>query len=747
MRELLAFWNHVKSLRLLQAAAAIACAGAAVQAQPANDSCGGATTVVVGANPVSNIGANFDDGRDCPLGTSFASVFYRFTAPSSGIYSASTCGGVLWNSRLAVYPDCVGGPLACNGNDPNCGNASTVTWGATAGTTYIIRLSGESQTAQGNGTMNITLAGPANDACANATPMNLTGALNPLTGSNIGATTDGSSSCGGGRDVWYSFSPMSNFTLELSMCDGDFAPVLSVHTGNCGALTQLACSTSSTLGRCPTQGRPFIRVPVSMGNTYLIRVAGLNDAQGNFNLFALLGAPINDNCADAMPISVGQTVGGTTNGSTTDGAGSCANGGGGADVWYTIAGGGAVQFEVCATNFTPMVTIFTGGCAPSQEIACNQNTPIGSCDGGGAVATACLDGQGPYLVRVGGFTSSNFGDFTLTATPAAQVSQEVLCNAGIAVTDGTTTFSTVGGCADGIAGCGQSAAAPAKWFVYTATCNGPVTIDTCGSSFDTVLNVYTGTCDALTEIACNDDSFTCPQTFRASQVTFDVAAGTTYRIRASGFNGAAGNVVMNIRSAAPTNNVCSNASAILAGTTGFDTTCAVPDGIGAPCVFNAAKALWYTYTANCTGTVNVNTCPTQFDTGLSAYSGSCDGLSIVACNDDAFSCPTNTLASEINFPVVSGETYFIRVSGFNGSAGAGEFTVTCTPQCPWQADGCYADHNNDDSIDGDDVISFFADWDASSPCADADQSEGVDGDDVIAFFTLWDSSGAGNSGC
>jgi hypothetical protein len=162
--------------------------------------------------------------------------------------------------------------------------------------------------------------------------MNLTGALNPLTGSNIGATTDGSSTCGGTRDVWYSLTPASNFTLELSMCDGDFAPVLSVHTGNCGRLAQIACNSPSTEGRCPTQGRPFIRVPVSSGTRYLIRVAGANGAVGNFNLYALLGAPFNDNCANALPISVGQTVGGTTNGSTTDGGGSCAPGGGGADV-------------------------------------------------------------------------------------------------------------------------------------------------------------------------------------------------------------------------------------------------------------------------------------------------------------------------------------------------------------------------------------------------------------------------------
>jgi hypothetical protein len=68
--------------------------------------------------------------------------------------------------------------------------------------------------------------------------------------------------------------------------------------------------------------------------------------------------------------------------------------------------------------------------------------------------------------------------------------------------------------------------------------------------------------------------------------------------------------------------------------------------------------------------------------------------------------------------------------------------------CAWQADGCYADYNNDgNGIDGDDVIAFFADWDAGNACADVDGANGVDGDDVIAFFSAWDAGGVGFPGC
>jgi hypothetical protein len=69
------------------------------------------------------------------------------------------------------------------------------------------------------------------------------------------------------------------------------------------------------------------------------------------------------------------------------------------------------------------------------------------------------------------------------------------------------------------------------------------------------------------------------------------------------------------------------------------------------------------------------------------------------------------------------------------------------PTCSWQTDGCFADFNNDDGIDGDDVIAFFAAWDSSIGCADLNADEGVDGDDVIAFFAAWDANGGGQPGC
>lgn len=52
---------------------------------------------------------------------------------------------------------------------------------------------------------------------------------------------------------------------------------------------------------------------------------------------------------------------------------------------------------------------------------------------------------------------------------------------------------------------------------------------------------------------------------------------------------------------------------------------------------------------------------------------------------------------------------------------------------------CIGDYNDDQGVDGDDVIAFFADWDQNILEADVNGDEAVDGDDVITFFGAWDA--------
>lgn len=64
------------------------------------------------------------------------------------------------------------------------------------------------------------------------------------------------------------------------------------------------------------------------------------------------------------------------------------------------------------------------------------------------------------------------------------------------------------------------------WHTYVALCTGMVTLETCGSSIDTVIELFDGPCGTLNSLACNDD--TCGT---QSSVRVRLNAGTRYYLR------------------------------------------------------------------------------------------------------------------------------------------------------------------------------------------------------------------------
>ena len=72
--------------------------------------------------------------------------------------------------------------------------------------------------------------------------------------------------------------------------------------------------------------------------------------------------------------------------------------------------------------------------------------------------------------------------------------------------------------------------APDIWYRYIPVANATATVETCGSFYDTALQVFSGSCAALAPIACNDDFCGLQST-----ITFPANAGTTYFIRLGGF--------------------------------------------------------------------------------------------------------------------------------------------------------------------------------------------------------------------
>ncbi|MFH1419517.1 MAG: C10 family peptidase, partial [Planctomycetota bacterium] len=103
--------------------------------------------------------------------------------------------------------------------------------------------------------------------------------------------------------------------------------------------------------------------------------------------------------------------------------------------------------------------------------------------------------------------------------------------------EGTTAFATN----DGSASCGLSSSSPDVWYSYCAMADGTLEVNTCGSSFNTVLSVHSG-CPGTpaNELDCNDDSNNCGVGSDRSYVSVPVSTTTTYYIRVSGHNGDSG---------------------------------------------------------------------------------------------------------------------------------------------------------------------------------------------------------------
>lgn len=126
------------------------------------------------------------------------------------------------------------------------------------------------------------------------------------------------------------------------------------------------------------------------------------------------------------------------------------------------------------------------------------------------------------------------------------------CGEALDLIVGTTPFSTIGATVDGPPlppSCDEGSGigfGPDIWFTWTATCDAPVTIDTCADAdFDTRLALYTNECDALFLQQCNDDAVLCLISTR-SQVIFEAECGVTYILRVGGFNNGFGSGVLTL---------------------------------------------------------------------------------------------------------------------------------------------------------------------------------------------------------
>lgn len=154
----------------------------------------------------------------------------------------------------------------------------------------------------------------------------------------------------------------------------------------------------------------------------------------------------------------------------------------------------------------------------------------------------------------------------------------------------------------------------------------------------------------------------------------------------------------NLSWAQPANDSCAMANMVMMNEQVFFSTLgATSDGPfhpNSPCPSSASDSIfsdiWFIHTAEITGELRWSLCGNaDFDSRIAVYqSGATCPLTdadLLDCNEDGPAACTNS-ESELDFDVVMGETYLLRLGGFGsaepGAQGTGSFTIVEAPMGP-----------------------------------------------------------------
>ena len=132
----------------------------AAPARAVNDECSGAIPAAIGTNAFDTNEATNDFVAGCNT-TLSRDVWFTFASNGPGAARIATCPGTTLNTVVSVYDGCFGNELACNDNAgiSGCSNQSVISnFGVNPGTTYYIRVAGNSVSVFGAGQLTIEFA-------------------------------------------------------------------------------------------------------------------------------------------------------------------------------------------------------------------------------------------------------------------------------------------------------------------------------------------------------------------------------------------------------------------------------------------------------------------------------------------------------------------------------------------------------------------------------------------------------------
>ena len=140
------------------------------------------------------------------------------------------------------------------------------------------------------------------------------------------------------------------------------------------------------------------------------------------------------------------------------------------------------------------------------------------------------------------YTSFNIDDVALTVATTADIpSNDNFTNAAVILAVGVTNIDTTTYASKetGEPNIGNNAGGRSVWWTWTAPSIGTMTISTTGSSFNTLLGLYTGS--SVTNLTVVTNSNGINRSSGLALITVPVTTGTQYYIGLDGYNGQSGN--------------------------------------------------------------------------------------------------------------------------------------------------------------------------------------------------------------
>ena len=329
--------------------------------------------------------------------------------------------------------------------------------------------------------------------------------------------------------------------------------------------------------------------------------------------------------------------------------------------------------------------------------------------------------------------------------------------------------------------CGSSnGQSDSVYYRFVPAHDGTITIDTVGSSYDTVLSINSGCplqilqlppnpplCLQPTRLACNDDIG--GGSLQSRIQNFPVSRGQTYLIKVARFGIGSTTAALNLdfnfayTRTVPSNDSCGSAIEIPGenqpgGITNYNETFDTFYAAAGLCDPDAAciagnetlfHSVWFSFRPEFNGRINLSTSGSGYDTVLQIRS-SCPsailqpGGGILCLSGTSLACNDNISGADLdsrvlNFPVSANTTYRIFVASRNAFVPNGNGDGVLQVNLQYAADACSADFNGDGNLDPDDLSDYIACYFSvpACPAANINGDGQIDPDDLSDYIALY----------